>query len=124
MTEFISYIISALDQGQLFKLTLSKPRNKQSDLRNIFVRPVDINGEIVWNATYRSKTNDQVKNYNSDDFLAVMSENLEEQFYNADLYFSDQKVSLLQSKKGHSKVLIKKEKHEINIEQHNHKKHR
>jgi SAM-dependent methyltransferase len=124
MTDFISYISSALDQGQLFKLTLAKPRNKQNELRNIFFRPVKINNELVYKATYRSKTNDQTKNYNSDALIDEISESLENQFFNADLYFSDQKISLLQSKKGHSKVLIKKEKHEINIEQHNHIKQR
>lgn len=124
MTDFISYISSALDQGQLFKLTLAKPTNKQGELRNIFFRPVGINGEVVWHATYRSKTNDQVKNYDSAALIDEISKNLENQFYNADLYLSDKKISLLQSKKGHSKVLIKKEKYEINIEQHNHKKQR
>ncbi len=124
MTDFISYISSALDQGHLFKLTLAKPRNKQSELRNIFFRPVEINDELVYNATYRSKTNDQAKNFNSDALIDEISDNLENQFYNADLYFPDQKISLLQSKKGHSKVLIKKEKNEIKIEQHNHIKQR
>jgi SAM-dependent methyltransferase len=124
MTDFISYISLALDQGHLFKLTLAKPRNKQSELKNIFFRPIKINDEIVYNATYRSKTNDQAKNYHSDTLINEISENLENQFFNADLYFSDQKISLLQSKKGHSKVLIKKENHEINIENHNHKKQR
>ncbi len=124
MKEFISYIKTALGENQLFKLTLAKPRNKQSELRNIIFRPVEINGELVWNATYRSKTNDQVKNYNSDTFIDEISENLKDTFFNADLYFSDKKISLLQSKKGHRKILIKKEKHEISIEQHNHKKQR
>lgn len=124
MTEFITHISSALDQGKLFKLTLAKPRNKQSELRNVFFRPVNINDELVYNATYRSKTNDQVKNYNTDALIVEISDKLENIFFNADLYFSDQKISLLQSKKGHSKVLIKKENHEINIENHNHQKQR
>ena len=124
MTDFISYIKTALSENQLFKLTLAKPRNKQSELRNIIFRPVEINGELVWNATYRSKTNDQVKNYNSDTLIDEISETLKGTFFNADLYFSNQKISLLQSKKGHNKILIKEENHEINIEQHNHKKQR
>ena len=124
MKEFISHIKLSLDQGKLFKLTLAKPRNKQSELRNIFFRPVKVNDELVWTATYRSKTNDQVKNYHSDALIDEISNNLKNQFFNADVYFDDQKISLLQSKKGHSKVLIKKEKNEINIEQHNHLKQR
>lgn len=124
MTEFISHITSALTKGQLFKLTLAKPRNKQSELRNIIFRPVEINGELVWNATYRRKTNDQVKNHDDESLVKEITTNLENEFFNADLYFSDQKISLLQSKKGHSKILIKKELHDVQIEHHNHKKQR
>ena len=124
MTEFISHITSALTKGQLFKLTLAKPRNKQSELRNIIFRPVEINGELVWNATYRRKTNDQVKNHDDESLVKEITKNLENEFFNADLYFSDQKISLLQSKKGHSKILIKKELHDVQIEHHNHKKQR
>lgn len=124
MIDFISHIKTALSNGQYFKLTLAKPRNKKSELRNIIFRPVELNDTVLWNATYRSKTNDQVKNFSSEALIDEISENLEHQFFNADLYLTDQKISLLQSKKGQSKVLIKKEQHDINVEQHNHKKQR
>ena len=124
MVDFIAHIKTALGKGEYFKLTLAKPRNKKSELRNIIFRPVELNGTLVWSSTYRSKTNDQVKNFNSDALINEVSENLEHQFFNADLYLADQKISLLQSKKGQSKVLIKKEQHDIKIEQHNHKKKR
>jgi len=124
MIEFISSITSALENDQLFKITLAKPRLKNNALRNIIFRPVEINGELVWNATFRSKTSDQVKNYSANELIDEISTNLENHFYNADLYLSDKKISLLQSKKGKIKVLTKNEKHEIKVEQHNNKKKR
>jgi SAM-dependent methyltransferase len=124
MLDFISHISTTLENGQYFKLTLAKPRDKKSELRNMIVRPVELNGNLAWNITYRSKTNDQVKNFSSAELLDEVSEYLRDHFFNADLYLKEKKVSLLQSKKGKSKVLVKRELHDIKIEQHNHKKQR
>lgn len=124
MEEFIAHVESSLDQDALFKLTLAKPRLKSDELRNIFVRPIAINDEVQWSATYRSKTHDQVKNYTSKELITLISNYLEDKFYNADLYLADKKIGLLQSKKGSSKILIKKEKSDIKIESHDHQKHR
>ncbi|MEM9546540.1 MAG: SAM-dependent methyltransferase [Bacteroidota bacterium] len=124
MEDFLSQLQNAIDNNELFKLTLSKPRSKRSQLRNIFIRPILLSDEIVWNATLRYQTNDQTKNYSSIELVASMTSFLKESFFYADLFFSDKKITLLQSKKGNTKVLLSKENHEIEVEAHDHIKRR
>ena len=52
-----------IDEQNFVKLTLSKPRQKSSDLKNIYVRLVLIKDQANFSFTYRYKTKDQVKNF-------------------------------------------------------------
>lgn len=124
MTEFLEFLKGALDANQPLKITISKPRSKSDDLRNVFIRPIILDGDHAYQATYRYKTNDQVKNYSPAALPSVVEGMLEVQFLLADLYLSDKKVVLLQSKKGSIKVLVKAEATDIKIESHNHQKER
>ena len=124
MEDFLIQLQLALDNDELFKLTLSKPRSKRSQLRNIFIRPIMLSDEIVWNATLRYQTNDQTKNYTSAELVTSLESFLKDSFFYADLFFIDKKVTLLQSKKGNSKILTSKENHTIEIEEHDHIKWR
>lgn len=124
MQEFLSHINDALDNNELFKLTLSKPKSKSSQLKNIFIRPISLGNEAAWNATLRFQTNDKTQNFDSDKLPEAIESYLQESFYNADLFLSNKKVTLLQSKKGKSKVLVNNESHNIEIEAHNHQKNR
>ena len=124
MDEFLRYISEAIDEKNLFKLTLSKPKNKNDQLRNIFIRPINQGDEVMWNVTLRYQTNDKTQNFSSNNLVKAIEAYLQESFYNADLFLSEQKITLLQSKKGKSKVLKSKENHLIEIETHDHQKQR
>lgn len=124
MQDFINYINTAIGNNELFKLTLSKPRTKSDQLRNIFIRPINLNGEHSWNATFRYQTNDQTQNFNSNSLPAEIARLLNSSFFNADLFLPEKKVTLLQSKKGKSKILVTNEKHDVKIESHDHQKNR
>lgn len=124
MQTFLKHIIDALDNERLFKVTLSKPKSKSDQIKNIFFRPISLGGKTSWNATYHYLTNDKTKNIESDALVNVMKDLLEHTFYNADMFQQDKKITLLQSKKGKSKVIQKMENHPIEIESHNHKKKR
>lgn len=124
MQDFLQIISETIDNNELFKLTLSKPRNKKSQLRNIFFRPIRLGSEIVWNATLRYQTNDKTQNFDQNELTNEIESFLKETFYNADLFLTNQKITLLQSKKGSSKVLKQNEKHSIALEEHNIQKNR
>lgn len=124
MEEFLSSIQNALDNNVMFKLTLSKPRIKSDSLRNVFIRPILLNDVVNWNATLRFQTNDKTKNYDSEFLIETIKTFLGESFYNADLFFSNQKITLLQSKKGKFKILKSNENHDVAVEAHDHQKQR
>jgi len=124
MQEFLNYINASIDNEELFKLTFSKPRSKDSQLRNVFIRPINLGEEILWNATFRYQTNDKTQNFNNTALVDTVETFLQESFYNADLFLTDKKITLLQSQKGKSKVLISKENHVIELGSHNHQKQR
>jgi len=124
MHNFLAHINDALLDEELFKLTLSKPKNKKDELRNVFVRPISQGDEIIWHTTFRYQTNDKTQNFNSNTLTGEIEKLLEESFFNADLFRADKKITLLQSKKGKSKILITKEEHDIKLESHDHQKHR
>jgi len=124
MEDFISHIHRLLQEGSLFKLTLSKPRDKHNELRNIFLRPISLGDQLVWNATFRYTTNDKTQNLTSESLSSKVEQWLTQEFFNADLILPSQKTTLLQSKKGKSTILTTKEKHEIQLESHNRKKRR
>jgi len=122
MEEFFDLLKDAIIKKQPFRLTLSKPRKKHDELRNVFFRPVMLKDNLTYQANYRYKTKDQTKNYSPFDIENIGADLLREQFFNADLFLSTKKITLLQSKKGKSKVLSVSENHEIEIEQHDHNK--
>jgi hypothetical protein len=124
MEDFLTYIHNAIGKEDLFKLTLSKPKLKNSQLRNVFLKPVVLGNELNWSATLRYLTNDKTQNFNSNSIVDAIEKYLLDSFYNADLFLKDKKVTLLQSKKGKSKVLVKKENHNIELETHDHQKNR
>lgn len=124
MQNFLSYIIEAIGSKELFKITLSKPKSKSDPLKNVFIRPILLSGETIWNATLHYQTNDKTQNFNSVSLVDTIENYLLDSFYNADLFLKDKKITLLQSKKGKSKVLVKNENHNIELEPHNHQKNR
>lgn len=124
MQDFLKHINEALANQKLFRVTLSKPKLKSDQLRNIFIRPIELSGKTIWNATLHYQTNDKTQNIDYELLIPTLSDYLTNTFYNADLFLTDKKITLLQSKKGKSKVLIKKENHLIELEQHNHQKTR
>lgn len=124
MKEFIAHIAEALKTEELFKLTLSRPRSKNDALRNIYIRPIRLGEELVWQAKYRFQTNDQTQNFDSSEIGETVNSLLANKFYNADLFLNDRKITLLQSKKGRSKILTTKEINTIEVEDHDHQKQR
>lgn len=81
------------------KATLSKPRLKSSDLRNIYIDKVDAL-QNPFKLTYRYRTKDQTKVMTYQDLVSTLVKLLKEEFYFADFYTEAYITSLKQSKKG------------------------
>ena len=121
---FIDTLRFAVLENRLHKLTLSKIRDKNADLRNAYIRMIWLQEETQWQITYRYTTKDQTKNYQQSEIVDIVEGLLKTSFYNADLFFEDEKFTLLQSKKGKQTIRHSKEQNQISIEQNDRSKER
>ncbi|MCB0525472.1 MAG: hypothetical protein KDC86_13205, partial [Saprospiraceae bacterium] len=62
--QFIQALQVAFEKGSLHKCTLSKPvKHAGSDLKNVYLRPVQLKKGLHLAFNFRYKTRDEVKNY-------------------------------------------------------------
>lgn len=108
MERFFDHVATAVEQGALVKMTLSKPANKHDELRNIYVKPVLIKDKHLFAFTYRYERRDEVKNYDAEQMQEVLKEMLPERFLNAVLFTVNEDVTLLVSSKGKATIQTKK----------------
>jgi Methyltransferase domain len=98
---FIDAFTAAASAGTLLKCTLSKPTgNAPADLKNIFLRPVDLKKgpHIAFN--YRFRTRDEVKNHSREIAAERLGELLGVSFLNANLLTTEADFTLNIAKNG------------------------
>ena len=105
--EFLDLFQEVNSHGKCIKLTLSKVFKPKEDLKNIYIVPVEIKAEQMLSFTYRSKTQDQVKNYSLEEAILLLSDLLGASFLQALLVSTTSECQLLISKKGKFKLLNK-----------------
>lgn len=123
--DFLSKIDNLIQNDQLFKITLSKPRPQNKDVQNVYLKTADIKHQLQYSLTFRYKTRDEVKNYKKDEFIDILKVLITDSFFNAVLFTEDEETSLLQNKKRSGTIFTKKTKEKIVLEaSHDHKKTR
>lgn len=106
--KYLNLVAEALSNNTLVKMTLSKPAQKNDELRNIYVKPVLIKGMRLFAFTYHYERRDEVKNYDAAQMLDLLSEMLPERFLNAVLFTVNEDVTLLVSAKGKAAIQTKR----------------
>lgn len=106
--QFVEKVRHSLEEGSLVKMTISKPRTKNDELRNVYVKPVLLKKGSRYAFTYRYERRDEVKNYEREQFLAELSALLTSRFYNATLFTLSEDITLTSSVKGKSTIQTKK----------------
>ncbi len=102
---FFTAFRRALGEATFVKLTLGKSRNRDTPkLKNIYVRPVELKGEVQLQFTYRYETRDEVKNLAPEAAIEVLREPLGTDFLTADLYTLTEQVSVQISRKGKARI--------------------
>ena len=114
VTQFLNIFLQSIQNQTFVKLILSKPTNK-TDLKNIFVRLIEVKKEQKLSFTYRYATRDEVKNY---DFTDLSRENREggvlvenfigNLFLNAVCFTIEQEITLSFNKKGENPQISSK----------------
>jgi len=106
LKDFWSAARASASAGELLKLTLSKPAHGQAELpRNRYARLVEIKGRTQIQITHRYNDREEVKNHPINEGLALLENALGDAYYNADLFSTTEKFSLIMSRKGNVRVL-------------------
>jgi SAM-dependent methyltransferase len=110
-SQFLNLLQQNFEVGSFVKLTLSKTSDKSSDLKNIYIRPVDIKNELHYSFLYRYKTKDIVKNHLADTAITLLDETLGTDFLEAILLTTEKNYTLFFNKKRKTRLLIKPSTH-------------
>lgn len=122
--QFLALTRDAANKNELVKLTLGGKRNKGSDLKNVFVKPVIIKAGNKLSFIYRHTTKDITKNLDTNEAIPVIQKLVTEDFYNADLFTTATDVQLLQQN-DKVKITVKPSSHKGNAtQQHDKQKQR
>lgn len=108
LERFLDRVLEAIGQNTMVKMTLSKPRQKQDELRNVYVKPVMIKCKPLFSMTYRYERRDEVKNHDADQLLDSLRTLLPDRFMNAALFTLSEDLTLLVSSKGKATLQSKK----------------
>jgi tRNA A58 N-methylase Trm61 len=107
LQHFIAKIKEQFAQQQLVKITLGNKRNKATDLKNIFIKPVVIKNSTKLAFTYRHNTNDTFKNYTIEEGCVLIEQLLQTDFFNADLYTTNHIFYYSNNKNNTDKLVTK-----------------
>ncbi len=110
----LQQITEAVKSNTLLKITIGNKRDKASDLKNVFIKPVVIKDQTHLSFVYRHNTNDITKNFLINDAITTIQELLEKSFYNADVYTNSNTIYYSIIKDGKEKLVTKT--NEINKE--------
>ncbi|MCC7246459.1 MAG: SAM-dependent methyltransferase [Saprospiraceae bacterium] len=98
---FIQHFRQFFETGKLLKCTLSRPSvSAPDDLKNIYIRPVQLKKGMMLAFTYRFKTRDEVKNYDLETATAFLSEQAGTVWLHLDLFGVEQDLTLTFNKSG------------------------
>ena len=125
MEGFFEKLETALKNNSLVKMTLSKPVSKNSDLRNVYVKPILLKDNKMYQFTYRYERRDETKNFDASQTMEQVRSLVPVDFQNVSLFTLTEDVTLLVSKKGKPTLMCKKinEKRDVDLS-HDHEKQR
>lgn len=107
-TDFLDKFSNALDSGTFIKMTLGKSTSSAGDLKNLYIRPVQIKDVLMVSFLYRHQTKDITKNWSPREAIRVLSGLLGEKFLHANLFTQTNDFQLLYNKKRVPGLLIGK----------------
>ena len=125
MDKFFEKLDAALKNGSIVKMTLSKPVSKNSDLRNIYIKPILLKDNKMYQFTYRYERRDETKNFDAKQTMEQLRSLVPDVFQNVSLFTLTEDVTLLVSKKGKPTLMCKKinENRDVDLS-HDHEKQR
>jgi SAM-dependent methyltransferase len=103
--KFFASLDESLAGGHFGKLTLARYRGPDADLKNVYVRRVELKGGERLSFLYRYKTRDIVKNHAVEDGRRMLREMLGAEFASGHLFTSKEVLQLEFNRKGESRLV-------------------
>lgn len=100
LTEFLDGFKQAYENKTLVKATLGKTRGKSQELKNIYIRPIELKDGIRLSFTYRYETRDEVKNYDLNEAIEESLKYLGHSLMRMHLFATNQDLEITINKKG------------------------
>lgn len=126
--EMIQELENSASNNSFVKLVMSKYRGEEKGLKNIYVKPIMIKENLHFSFTYRYKTNDIIKNYSLEETISLINEIIGTEFLSVILSTTINDIYLDFTKKGKSRLLLKKKENKDfisnNLLSHNREKER
>ncbi len=113
---FLQYITNNIKENIPFKITFSKNRHQNKDIVKAFLKPAIIKNKMQYSVTYRYQRRDEVKNYQEIQLQELLDDLLGSKFFNAVLFSENEEITLIQSKKGKSTLIVKEKAEPITID--------
>ncbi len=107
---FISKIKDNFFSKKIIKISISKPTS-DTELKNIFIRPIELRGIPFFSVNFRRATSDETKNLSWEEAADFFQKMLGVFFLQATLFAHDADVTLLFSKKRKTTLLNAKPSH-------------
>ena len=125
MEKFFAKLENSLKDNSIIKMTLSKPVSKNNELRNIYVKPILLKDNKMYQFTFRYERRDETKNFDAKQMMEQVKNLVPDVFQNVSLFTVTEDVTLLVSKKGKPTLMCKKinEKRDVDLS-HDHEKQR
>ncbi len=104
---FIQLLVKSIEKQLFIKITLGNKREKSADLKNVFVKPVLIKTVTKLSFIYRYPTKDITKNFDVKESSVLIGKMLEDEFYNADLFTTENDVHFSVQKNNLIKTIVR-----------------
>jgi len=108
INEFIELYLSSLKEKTFVKLSVSKPKDKQNDLRKFSFQLVKVQDIMQIKCIYTHQTKDITKIYSFEKSVAIIKQYLGLSFKNAILFTTKKDIYLLYNKKMEGRIMNKK----------------
>jgi SAM-dependent methyltransferase len=104
LQEFQNVLLESLSSKMLIKVSMGNYKGDEKELKNIYVRPVQIKRSNMLSFTYRYKTRDIVKNYIPDEGASLIVSFLNKGFRIATLFTTSADVIVQQNADGNFRI--------------------
>ncbi len=105
--QFLEKLQQSIDNESFIKLTLSKPSNSANELKNVYVRLIELKNQPMLSFTLRYLTKDVTKNHPVGEGIGIIGLWLGVDFLNGDLFTTIADISIQHNKKRLPRLVSK-----------------